>query len=64
MDKSYSTEKLLEETPVRNLVLRFGIPAMFGQFFNILYSIVDRIYVGQIADVGETALASIGICAP
>ncbi len=36
---------------------------MFGQFFNILYSIVDRIYVGQIPQAGETALASIGICA-
>lgn len=59
-----STEKLLEETPIRNLILRLGIPAMLGQFFNILYSIVDRIFVGQIAGVGETALASIGVCAP
>ena len=37
---------------------------MFGQFFNILYSIVDRVYVGQIPGAGETALASIGVCAP
>lgn len=49
---------------MRSLVLQLGIPAMFGQLFNILYSIVDRIYVGQIPEVGETALASIGICAP
>lgn len=37
---------------------------MFGQFFNILYSIVDRVYVGQIPGTGETALAAIGVCAP
>lgn len=55
---------MLENTPVRSLVLQLGIPAMFGQLFNILYSIVDRIYVGQIPEAGETALASIGICAP
>ncbi|MDD3193092.1 MAG: MATE family efflux transporter [Oscillospiraceae bacterium] len=37
---------------------------MLGQFFNMLYSIVDRIFVGQIPETGGTALASIGICAP
>jgi len=37
---------------------------MFGQFFNLLYSIVDRIFVGQIPGTGEIALASIGVCAP
>ncbi|MDO4308614.1 MAG: MATE family efflux transporter, partial [Eubacteriales bacterium] len=35
-----------------------------AQFFNILYSIVDRAFVGHIAVNGEIALASIGICAP
>lgn len=37
---------------------------MFGQFFNMLYSIVDRIFVGQIPENGGIALASIGVCAP
>ncbi|MFR2710191.1 MAG: MATE family efflux transporter [Frisingicoccus sp.] len=46
------------------MVLRLGIPAMCAQFFNILYSIVDRAFVGHIAADGEIALASIGICAP
>lgn len=64
MSKNHTTATLLENAPVRSLVLQLGIPAMFGQFFNILYSIVDRIYVGQIPQAGETALASIGICAP
>ena len=59
-----STEKLLEETSIHRLILQLGIPAMLGQFFNILYSIVDRIFVGKIPSIGETALASIGVCAP
>lgn len=37
---------------------------MFGQFFNMLYSMVDRIFVGRIPEAGGTALASIGVCAP
>lgn len=37
---------------------------MFGQFFNMLYSIVDRIFVGQIPEMGGIAPAGIGVCAP
>lgn len=54
----------MERYPVRSLVLRLGVPAMIGQVFNLLYSIVDRIFVGRIPGTGEQALAAIGICAP
>jgi len=37
---------------------------MFGQFFNMLYSMVDRIFAGRIPETGGIALASIGVCAP
>ncbi len=57
-------EREFDEIPISKLVLKLGIPAMLAQFFNILYSIVDRAFVGHIASGGETALASIGICAP
>lgn len=57
-------EHEFDKTPVSKLVLRLGIPAMCAQFFNILYSIVDRAFVGHIAADGDIALASIGICAP
>lgn len=60
----HSTEELLENTSVPRLILRLGIPAMFGQFFNILYSIVDRIFIGRIPGTGGVALAGIGVCAP
>ena len=37
---------------------------MFAQFVNVLYSIVDRIYVGNIPVTGVDALAGVGVCAP
>ena len=37
---------------------------MFAQLVNVLYSVVDRIYVGNIPDVGDIALAGVGICGP
>lgn len=57
-------EHEFDKTPISKLVLKLGIPAMCAQFFNILYSIVDRAFVGHIAAGGEIALAGIGICAP
>lgn len=53
-----------DTTPVKKLVWHLGVPAMLAQLFNILYSIVDRIYIGHMADGAELALASIGICSP
>lgn len=50
--------------PVKKLVWQLGVPAMLAQLFNILYSIVDRIYIGYMTDGAEMALASIGICSP
>ncbi len=58
MEKEFNTRS------IAGLVLRLGIPAMLAQFFNILYSIVDRIFVGNIENTGELSLAAIGICAP
>lgn len=57
-------EHEFDKIPISKLVLKLGLPAMFAQFFNILYSIVDRAFVGHIVPNGEIALASIGICAP
>lgn len=57
-------EAQFDTLPIRRLVLKLGVPAMLAQFFNILYSIVDRIYVGKIPAYGELALASIGVSTP
>ena len=39
------------------LVLKISIPFMFAQFVNVLYSIVDRIYIGNIPVIGADSLA-------
>ncbi len=57
-------EREFDSMPIPKLVLKLGLPAMLAQFFNILYSVVDRAFVGQMPLGGELALASIGVCAP
>ena len=49
---------------IRRLVLRLAIPSMLAQFINVLYSVVDRIYIGNIPVIGETALAGVGVSGP
>lgn len=49
---------------ISKLVLRLAIPTMIAQFVNVLYSIVDRIYIGNIPDYGDLALAGAGVCGP
>ncbi len=51
------------EAPFR-LVFKLAIPSMLAQFVNVLYSIVDRIYIGHMEGVGTVALAGVGICGP
>lgn len=46
------------------LVLKISIPFMLAQLVNVLYSIVDRIFIGNINETGAIALAGAGICAP
>lgn len=56
------TDSPLGTAPVGKLVLQLAIPAMLAQFVNILYSVVDRMYVGHIAGAGDAALAGVGVC--
>lgn len=57
-------ENDLGQDPVGRLVLRLAIPTMIAQFVNILYSIIDRMYIGNIPEIGDLALAGVGICGP
>lgn len=43
------------------LIFSMSLPAIAAQFINLLYSIVDRIYIGHIPEVGSNALAGIGL---
>ncbi|MEG2119915.1 MAG: MATE family efflux transporter, partial [Pseudoflavonifractor sp.] len=54
----------LGEDPVLKLVLRLAVPTMLAQLVNVLYSIVDRMYIGNIPEIGTIALAGVGVCGP
>ena len=49
---------------IKKLVLRIALPSMLAQFVSVLYSIVDRMYIGNIPDTGSVALAGVGVCGP
>ena len=59
MDK----EKLGTED-VRKLLTTLAIPAVIAQIVNLLYNIVDRIYIGHIPETGSLALTGLGLCLP
>lgn len=49
---------------ILGLVFKLAIPTMLAQLVNLLYSIIDRMYIGHIPVVGSLALAGVGICGP
>lgn len=54
----------LGQDKVPLLVLKLAVPSMIAQFVNVLYSTVDRMFIGNIKDIGDVALAGAGICGP
>ena len=54
----------LGNDPVFRLVCKLAIPTMLAQLVSVLYSIVDRIYIGNIPEIGDLALAGVGVCGP
>ena len=47
-----------------SLVLKLALPSMLAQFVNVLYNIVDRMFIGNIPNIGDIALAGVGVCSP
>ena len=54
----------LAQESEKSLVALLALPAMAGQLVNVLYSIVDRVYIGHLPSGGDIALGAIGIAAP
>ena len=54
----------LGKDSILSLVFKLAIPAMLSQLVNLLYSIVDRMYIGNIPEIGSIALAGVGVCGP
>lgn len=59
-----AAENDLGRDRISRLVLKIAFPSMMAQFVSVLYSIIDRIYVGNISGVGDLALAGVGISGP
>lgn len=60
---SMNDEKLGSQS-IPKLLLTLGLPGVAAQFINMLYNIVDRIYIGNIPDTGSMALTGVGVCFP
>ena len=49
---------------VKKLMVKMAVPALVGQVVNLLYNIVDRIYIGHIPEIGGLALTGVGLFTP
>ena len=54
----------LGKEPLGKLLWRLAVPTVLAQLINMLYNIVDRIYIGHIPEVGALALTGVGVCMP
>ena len=54
----------LGTAPIGKLLFRLAVPTLVAQLINMLYNIVDRIYIGHIPEVGSLALTGVGVCMP
>ena len=54
----------LGKEPVGRLLLKLALPTVAAQIINMLYNIVDRIYIGHIPKTGALALTGVGVCMP
>lgn len=57
-------KKMLGTEPVGKLLFKLAVPTVVAQLINMLYNIVDRIYIGHIPGDGSLALTGVGVCLP
>lgn len=58
------SEKELAEAPVCRLFFRLALPSVTAQIVNVLYNIIDRVYIGHIPEIGASALTGVGVTMP
>jgi len=61
---SQNTSNKLGTEKISRLLFQLALPAITAQIINMLYNIVDRIYIGHIAGIGTLALTGVGVCFP
>lgn len=63
-EKKLDISGQLATAPVWKLIIKLSIPAILAQIVNLLYNVVDRIYIGHMEEVGTAALTGVGLCNP
>ena len=56
-----NSKEFLGTEPIGKLLFKLAVPSVIAQIVNMLYNIVDRIYIGNIPGVGDLALAGVGV---
>ena len=59
-----SREADLGSAPIGALLFKLALPAIAAQIINVLYNMVDRMYIGHIPDIGPSALTGVGVTMP
>ena len=54
----------LGRDPIGRLLWRMSLPAIVAQLINLLYNLVDRVYIGHMPEDGALALTGVGVCLP
>jgi putative MATE family efflux protein len=57
-------DNMLGTQNIKSLMFKLAVPAVVAQLINMLYNIVDRVYIGHLPEVGATALTGVGLCFP
>ncbi len=57
-------KEMLGSAPVGRLLFKLALPTVIAQLINMLYNIVDRIFIGHMPEVGDLALTGVGVCMP
>ena len=57
-------KEMLASAPIGRLLFKLALPTVVAQLINMLYNVVDRIFIGHIKDIGDLALTGIGVCVP
>lgn len=57
-------KEFLGKEPIGKLLVKLAIPTVLAQLVNMLYNIIDRIYIGHMPENGSFALTGVGVCMP